>query len=102
MRSNTLLHGYYLLWAVYSLSACIAFNRVCRLRWIERLGLWRIGRDSMNHYVTHWIVITAVCAFVRHTAGDAANWQTAVAMGTACIILLPAANHVIKSAESRK
>lgn len=62
IRTNTLYSGYYLLWAIWSVSGCVFFYYVMRnLKWFSSLlqiiGLAKVGEMSMSILVIHWPIL---------------------------------------------
>lgn len=58
IHGNELIQGHYILWWITSLCGIIVINNV--FKFINLRFLVIIGRNSMEYYVSHWIVMLAL------------------------------------------
>lgn len=102
LRKNLVMEGYYGVWMLSSLAGCVLINNIFRcfpvlqLRWLSS-----VGRDSMNYYVLHWLVLRAVYIVAIQLLHYNDSVPLAIIMSLSCLVLLPLLNRVIKSVEAK-
>lgn len=65
MRSNRVSEGEYALWPLFSLSGIIILNNIFKLANVKVACLVYIGKNSMDFYVTHWLIISSVLLMLK-------------------------------------
>ena len=58
IHGNEIVQGHYFLWWISSLSGIIVINNI--FKFINLRFLVVIGRNSMEYYVWHWIIMLAL------------------------------------------
>ena len=105
MFQNLLMTGYYFAAVVASLAGIIVINfvskAVCNKTSICNLMVVRcisqIGRDSMNYYVTHWILLIAVKIIFMDILGYTQGWTYFWIQLAVAVCILPIVSHAINN-----
>lgn len=104
MFPNTLLMGNYVLALLYALSGIIVIDRVARstpphtYKILIIRVLANIGKDSMNYYVLHWIILMTVRIIVLDVMQiEKCNIVYPISMIVACAVFLPLMSHLVNN-----
>lgn len=103
LRTSTLIYGNYALWILISIAACITWNNLAKF--IESFipsFVIKIGSESMNYYVTHWLVISYTSLFVCKIVGDTNGWCYFYTQFAVVIVLLPIISRGLKTKYGKK
>lgn len=110
MLNNVLVKGHcYLLATVYALAGIIVINKVAQItppRFYNTLtirGLCNIGRNSMNYYIMHWIILMIVKTIVidtLHLEGNSSIYFFSLLV--ACAVVLPILSHTLNKLNNTK
>lgn len=101
MRSNKLIYGDYLLWFLYSFCACIVVNNVFKMIKKQNRILLYMGKNAMNIYLTHWIVITVTIEIIHLVYSEIINSLLFVITVLFCICISPLLNGFLNSNKGR-
>lgn len=103
-HKNSLNHGSYLLFYPVALSGIIVTNNLFR----KAYDYWKfpvlsyIGRNAMNFYVTHWIVlVVAQFVFTQLLHVQSTKYLFLLYVAS-CVVLLPIINKIINLLKNRK
>ena len=106
MRGNTLEKGCYLLHPIAGLCGIIAINNISK--WLKFKFEWllKIGKNSMNYYVTHWICISIILILVNFLDSSLSGKYLVITVICFLVIILPFVNFILinftERATSRK
>ena len=95
-HANRLYHGNYGIFLLCSICGIIVLNNIC-LPFKYSKGLFAaIGRDAMNYYIIHGLLILITNAVVTRMFGWSGEWQNVVICFGSCVVFLPMINHLMK------
>lgn len=102
-RTNSLIEGYYMHFILASVAGVIMTNYVIQLiierfRFLHKYIIFiaRMGSDSMNFYVTHWLVIYSVSIVYKDLLHGKSNDIFFWLLIAANISILPFINRILK------
>lgn len=89
MRSNTLEKGSYLLHPVAGLCGIITINNISK--WLNFNFKWllKIGKNSMNYYVTHWICISIILLLANNLDSSLSSTHLVITLICFLVFILP-------------
>lgn len=97
-RANKLIFGNYYIWLFASIFNCIFINNIFkRISFLNRLKLNIIGKDSMNYYISHWIVIGLTVIIFKDIMNIKNLYVLFAVTIMSLICLLPPINRLLKS-----
>lgn len=97
-RANKLIFGNYYVWLFASICNCIFTNNIFkRASFLNRLKLNIIGKDSMNYYITHWIVLGLAVIIFKDLLNINNSYVLFTITTITLICLLPLINKLLKS-----
>lgn len=97
-RANKLIFGNYYIWLFASIFNCIFINNIFkRISFLNRLKLSIIGKDSMNYYITHWIVLGLAVIIFKDIMNITSLYVLFAVTTISLICLLPLINRLLKS-----
>lgn len=91
MHANKMYRGDYVLFYPMALAGIIMTNNVFRIvsKYVRFQILRYIGRNSMNFYVTHWILMVVVNFFAKTVFGIDSSALLFMVLLCSCFIFLP-------------
>lgn len=103
LRTSTLVYGNYAFWIFISIAACVSWNNLAKLieAYIPSFAI-KIGSESMNYYVTHWLVLSYTSLLVRKIVGEADGWLYFFTQFAVVIALLPIVSRGLKTKYGKK
>lgn len=104
MHTNMLSEGEYLIWAVSSVAGCVVADNVFPNKQKPYFKMPNaVGRNSMNYYVCHWIVIIILNYATAYIPAMANHGILCFALFTAvCAMILPPCSRVLDSVRAKK
>lgn len=90
MRLNKLLHGFYLLFPIASIMGIVFINNIIKRLNIRCRPLEFIGKNSMDFYVLHWIIITVVFIIINTLEIDISRKKLLISFIGANATIIPA------------
>lgn len=101
-QANRLNHGNYGIFLLCSLCGIIVLNNLCKLfKSVNRGVFSAIGRDAMNYYIIHGLLLCVTNAVVTRLTGWNGEWQNVVICLGSCMLFLPIINYMIKRITSK-
>lgn len=98
MRSNHLIRGIYAIYPLWALSGIVLMNNI--FKHIRIKPIEHIGKDSMDYYVYHWIVITILSIIFMFFHIPVVGLQSLLIISISLCCILPLLNNLPKKIPS--
>lgn len=94
IRSNHLIRGIYAVYPLWALSGIVFINNI--FKHIRIKPIEHIGKDSMDYYVYHWVLITVVFIALRSIQIPTKGIQALLIVSVCLCCILPFMNHLLQ------
>lgn len=103
LRTCTLVYGNYFLWMLVSIAACVTLNNI--VKYIEPYlpsFMIKVGKNSMNYYVAHWLVLSYTSIIISKITEDSLGWKYFYLQFFTVILILPFISYCQNTQYGRK
>lgn len=90
LRSNHLIRGVYAVYPLWALSGIVLINNI--FKFIRIKPIEHVGKDSMDYYVYHWILITVLFIVFRIIQIPTTGLQSLLIVSAGLCCILPFMN----------
>lgn len=103
LRTCTLVYGNYAFWIFVSISACVTWNNIVKIAesFLPTIVI-NMGKNSMNYYVTHWLVLSYTSIVICKLLGNSLGWKYFYVQFFTVIVILPFVSYCLNMKYGRK
>jgi len=94
IRANHLIRGVYAIHPIWAVSGIVLINNI--FKYIRIKPIEHIGKDSMDYYVYHWVLITIVFIALKSIQIPTTGSHSLLIVSVCLCCILPFMNHLLQ------